>query len=215
VNHSSLCLWSICLWSINLLGIGSAGVSIAPRASNAAAIITINDSVEGILSAPTITDQPPGVPGIQNVVAGNDMISFTYDDLVPAATTRTRIEFFFEQGVTPPTPGMPVLSDEFSWSVTAGSSVETIVFISDPNPITFPTPCIFNLDFFENSCLVVGEFNFDDFTVETTGTTYVILNDLFPEAEVPEPGSLAVLGAALAGFGLIRRRSGRRLSLRS
>jgi PEP-CTERM motif-containing protein len=210
VNHSSLSLLPIAL-----LGIMSAGLSIAPRASNAAAIITIDDSVEGILPPPTIVDQPPGVPGIQNVVAGNDMMSFTYDDLVPAATTRTRLEFFFEQGVTPPSPGMSVLSDEFSWSVTAGSSVETIVLISDPNPITFPTPCIFNLDFFENSCLVVGEFNFNDFTVETTGTTYVILNDLFPEAEVPEPGSLAMLGAALAGFGLVRRRSNSRSSLRA
>ena len=40
---------------------------LASTGSNAAAIITINDLAEGVLAPPTIADQPPDVPGIQNV----------------------------------------------------------------------------------------------------------------------------------------------------
>jgi hypothetical protein len=175
---------------------GITAAFIVPSASNAAAIITINDLGEGIIPAPTIVGQPPGVPGIQNVVAGNEIISFTYDDLIPAATTRTRLLFLIE-------PFTSLLSDEFSWSVTEGSSVETILFISDPNPITIPTPCVSNPDFFENSCDVVVETGANVFTVETSGTQYILMSDV---SEVPEPGGLAVLTAGLVGFAFLHRR---------
>jgi hypothetical protein len=192
---------SLRLGAVAILVIGAAATFVAPGTSNAAAIITINDLAEGILPAPTIVDQPPDVPGIQNVVAGNEMISFTYDDLIPAGATRTRLLFLTE-------PGTSLPSDEFSWSVIEGSSVESILFISDPNPITIPSPCVSNPDFFENSCDMALETGSNVFTVETTDTQYVLLSDV---TEVPEPRGLAVLATALAGFAFLRRGRNRRL----
>jgi hypothetical protein len=171
----------------------------SPRASGTTAVITIDDVVEGVLLLPTIIDQPPGVPGIENVVAGNEMITFTYDDLIPAAATRTRLLFLLEPGTGAP-------SDEFSWSVTLGSSLENILFISDPNPITIPTPCVANPDFFENSCDLVSETGSNVFTVETSGTQYILLSDV---AEIPEPNGLTLFAGAMASLGLLLRFAGR------
>jgi hypothetical protein len=109
---------SLRLGAVAILVIGAAATFVAPGTSNAAAIVTINDLAEGVIPPPTIVDQPPDVPGIQNVVAGSEMITFTYDDLIPAGATRTRLLFLTEPGTGSP-------SDEFSWSVTLLSSVET------------------------------------------------------------------------------------------
>src|SRR4051794_23842662 len=109
------------IWAVSMLVVVSAATSIVPGSSNAAAVITINNVAGGVLPTPTIVDQPPDVPGIQNVVTGDGMVSFIYDDLVPAGATRTRLLF-----LTDPDTNLP--SAEFSWSVVLGSSVETILF---------------------------------------------------------------------------------------
>jgi hypothetical protein len=74
---------------ITMLAIVWSTVSVPPSAAYAAAIITINDLAEGVLPGPTVVGQPPDVPGIQNVVAGNEMLSFTYDDLPPCCMDRS------------------------------------------------------------------------------------------------------------------------------
>src|SRR4051812_48432425 len=105
MNRSALSFWAAAKLVVLL-----SWIFIVPSVADAATVITINDLVEGTLPPPTIVDQPPGVPGIQNVITGNEMLSFTYDDLVPAGATRTRLLFLIE-------PGTNLPSDEFRWSV--------------------------------------------------------------------------------------------------
>jgi hypothetical protein len=166
---------------------------------NAAATISIDDLLDG---PPVLTSTgiPPGVPGIQNVVAGPESLSFTYDDLVLAGATRTRLLFLTDPG------SISLASDEFSWSVVQDQSVETVLFRSDLDPVNIPipSPCVFNPDFFQNSCQVIPESG--DFqlvlSVPATGTAYLVRSDV----EVPEPATIFLLATGLLVLSLLRKR---------
>jgi PEP-CTERM motif len=180
-----------------LLGVGLSLIASEPLN---AATISIDDLLEG---PPVLTavDIPPDVPGIQNVVSTSESISFTYDDLVPAETTRTRLVFLAEAGSN-------FASDEFSWGVVQDQSVETVSFTSDLDPanISIPSPCVFNPDFFQNSCQVIfetGDFQLVLF-VPVTETLYLVRSDI----DLPEPSTIFLLGAGLLAFTLLRRRGG-------
>src|SRR3984893_11655990 len=120
--------------------------------------------------------------------------------LVLAGATRTRLVFLSEAGSS-------FASDEFSWSVIEGQSVETIFFRSDLDPanISIPSPCVFNPDFFEDSCQVIPETG--DFqlvlSVPATGTAYLVRSDV----DVPEPATIFLLGTSLLALTLLRRRA--------
>jgi hypothetical protein len=185
--------------------LGFAPLVSAP--SQAAAIITIDDRGDGIPELQVI-GVPLGVPGIQNVIGGNEFISFTYDDLVPAATTRTRQRFLREivrqNDLEVGTPSG--ISDAFIWSVVEGNSVETVRFFSNgaDNFPALPNPCIPNLNFFQNSCEIfdeLGDLPSDFFIVPNTGTTYFIQSDTgFSLISVPEPSSFALFVFAVSGL---------------
>jgi hypothetical protein len=74
------------------LALGAALSLLVSQPVNAAVTISIDELMDG---PPLLTSVgiPPGVPGIHNVVATPESLSFTYDDLVLAATTRTRLLF--------------------------------------------------------------------------------------------------------------------------
>ncbi len=177
----------------------SVGLEVLASKSVNAATISIDDLLDGppVLSFINI---PVGVPGIQNVVSGPESLTFTYDDLVVAGATRTRLVFLTDPDST------SLASDEFSWSVVQGQSVEHVSFTSDLNPsnIPIPNPCVFNPDFFQNSCQVIPETG--DFqlvlSVPTTGTAYLVRSDV-----IPEPETTFLLGAGLLVIGLLRRRN--------
>jgi hypothetical protein len=182
-----------------LLGVGLNLITLVPLD---AATISIDDILDG---PPVLTavDVPPDVPGIQNVISTPESISFTYDDLVPAASTRTRLVFLAEAG-------SGFASDEFSWSVVEDQSVETVSFKSDLDPadISIPNPCVFNPDFFQDSCEVrseTGDFQLVLF-VPATETFYLVRSDI----DLREPSTILLLGDGLFAFTLIRRRRLRR-----
>jgi PEP-CTERM motif-containing protein len=178
------------------------GVGVSLLASEpvyAAATISIDDLLDG---PPVLTSVgiPAGVPGIQNIVATAESLSFTYDDLVVAGASRTRLVFLSEAESS-------FASDEFSWGVIEGQSVETILFRSDLDPanIPIPRPCVFNPDFFQNSCQVIPETG--DFqlvlSVPATGTAYLVRSAV----DVPEPATIFLLGTGLLALALLRRRA--------
>jgi hypothetical protein len=86
--------------AITVLAVGVGLEVLASKPVNAATIF-IDDLLDGppLLSSINI---PVGVPGIQNVVSNPESLTFTYDDLVVAGATRTRLLF-----LTDPDSGMP------------------------------------------------------------------------------------------------------------
>lgn len=133
----------------------------------------------------TIGDSTPvfGATGDISATAANNS-----DDILLASSTN--LFYSLGQGVGSPTSSFKFLFDELS--LTADGAQGNLYF-------TAPNPFYVMVD-------VNGDF--DDGLLATTPGTYAgILGDVSASfQEVPEPGSLALLGLGIAGLGMYQRR---------
>jgi hypothetical protein len=174
-----------------------AGFCILFCAGNAdATLVTdmINFSVTGFIANPG-TDTPP-----QDTVTGS--VTITFD---PSATMSTPITPVDAVNLT--IGGHTYSASEVNFQFSPSQGDALVIGAGNPNNITEAT------DDFQLAFKPI--FTFFGFEYTTPGFEDVFVNTDGATISVPEPGSFALLGTALAGMFAIRwryRRSGRRAS---
>jgi hypothetical protein len=134
-----------------------------------------------------------------------------------AAGSYNMLEPTFGNNQQCPTTGNPPLaciSDQITWNNSTTDGKGFVIFYSDPNPnivaVGLPVGCI------ENSPIGSCAFSFG---IETTtgptigfrfrsdgeGTSVDAASDSVSVGLIPEPGSMLLLGSAIAGLGMLRR----------
>jgi hypothetical protein len=171
-----------------------AGCFILFCAGNAnATLVTdvINFDVTGFVA----TDTTPPVPAVpQSTVTGS--VTITFD---PSSTTSTPITPVDAINLTIAGHTYSASEVNFQFSPSQGNAL--VIGAGNPNNITEGT------DDFQLGLIPI--FTFFDFEYTTSGvgdSAFTASDVANATITVPEPGSLALLGTALAGFGVIQRR---------
>jgi PEP-CTERM motif len=157
-----------------------------------AASVTITESKDEV-SPITVTavGVPLGAPGITNVMATAESITFNYDDnIIRAHPLEVDVVMLEADGSE---------SDVLKDFQTPNESLQTISFFSDDGA-GLPATCTPSL-----SCIVsspVLETGGPDFLVNVEPAIFAI-----SDVDVPEPGSIWLLGVGLIALAAIRHRN--------
>ena len=164
--------------------------------SASASVIQVDDLTETLTVTVDGVDAH-NVPTVANLRIVGETVSFDYTS---SHAVQHPGNYYFLMNGAVGSPEQNTVSDEGIFTAIEGSPVIGVQFTSDPDQLTVPPNSIF-----------LGSFN--ETGAFQTVADRVSSSDLFQvrsDVETPEPGTLAIIGAALLsliGLGMMRRRT--------